>query len=91
MEIILTLVVFAALLLLLYRMQSKYVKYAYRVFAGLGIGIVFGAIIQMLFGADSSITQSVVEWLDIVWVRICSLLTNVGYAINLRFIGSSIY
>ena len=58
-------------------MQSKYVKYAYRVFAGLGIGIVFGAIIQMLFGADSSITQSVVEWLDIVglgYVRFLQML-----------------
>ncbi len=77
MEIILTLVVFVALLYLLYRMQSKYVKYAYRVFAGLGIGIVFGAIIQMLFGADSSITQSIVEWLDIVglgYVRFLQML-----------------
>jgi len=77
MEIILTLVVFIALLYLLYRMQSKYVKYAYRVFTGLGIGIVFGAIIQMLFGADSSITQSIVEWLDIVglgYVRFLQML-----------------
>ncbi len=77
MEIILTLVVFVALLYLLYRMQSKYVKYAYRVFAGLGIGIVFGAIIQMLFGADSSITQSIVEWMDIVglgYVRFLQML-----------------
>ena len=42
LEIFLTLVVFAALLFLLYRMQTKYVKYATRVFTGLGIGILFG-------------------------------------------------
>lgn len=77
LEIILTLVIFAALLFLLYRMQAKYVKYAYRVFAGLGIGIVFGAIIQFLFGADSSVTQGIVEWLDIVglgYVRFLQML-----------------
>ncbi len=77
MEIFLTLVVFAALLFFLYRMQAKYVKYATRVFTGLGIGIVFGAIIQMLFGADSSITSGIVEWLDIVglgYVRFLQML-----------------
>lgn len=77
MEIILTLLVFAILLYFLYRMQTKYVKYAYRVFAGLGIGIVFGAIIQMLFGADSTITQTLVEWLDVVglgYVRFLQML-----------------
>src|SRR5690625_4248787 len=77
MEIILTLIVFAVLLYLLYRMQTKYVKYAYRVFTGLGIGIVFGALIQMFFGADTSVTQSIVEWLDIVglgYVRFLQML-----------------
>lgn len=77
LEIFLTLVVFAALLFLLYRMQTKYVKYATRVFTGLGIGILFGAIIQMMFGADSSITSGIVEWLDIVglgYVRFLQML-----------------
>src|SRR5699024_6868861 len=77
LEIILTLIVFIVLLYLLYRRQVKYVKYSYRVFAGLGIGIVFGAIIQLLFGVDSSITQTVVEWLDVVglgYVRFLQML-----------------
>ena len=77
MEILLTLAVFAALLFFLYRLQTKYVKYAHRVFAGLGLGIVFGAIIQMIFGADASVTQSIVEWLDIVglgYVRFLQML-----------------
>jgi len=77
LEIIFTLIVFAILLFILYRMQTSYVKYAYRVFAGLGIGIVFGAVIQLIFGADSSITQSLVEWLDIVglgYVRFLQML-----------------
>lgn len=77
MEILLTLIVFAILLFILYRMRTKHVKYATRVFTGLGIGIVFGAIIQIIFGADSSITQSLVEWLDIVglgYVRFLQML-----------------
>ena len=77
MEILLTLIVFAILLFILYRMRTKHAKYATRVFTGLGIGIVFGAIIQIIFGADSSITQSLVEWLDIVglgYVRFLQML-----------------
>src|SRR5699024_12510917 len=77
LKLILTLFVFAILLFILYRMQIKHVKYSYRVFTGLGIGIVFGAIIQLIFSADSSITQSIVEWLDIVglgYVRFLQML-----------------
>jgi len=47
-------------------MQKTHVKYAYRVFTGLGIGIVFGAIIQFIFGAGSSSTETIVGWLDVV-------------------------
>src|SRR5699024_10837474 len=58
-------------------MQYKHIKYSYRVFTGLGIGIVFGAIIQRIVGADSSTTQSLIEWLDIVglgYVRFLQML-----------------
>lgn len=77
LEIILTLIVFAALLYVLYRMQKNYVKYAYRVFAGLGLGILFGAVIQMFFGADGSTTAMAIEWIDVVgsgYVRFLQML-----------------
>jgi len=77
LEIIFTLIVFLVLLFILYQMQAKHIKYSYRVFTGLGIGIVFGAIIQLIFGADSSTTQSLIEWLDIVglgYVRFLQML-----------------
>jgi len=66
MGIFLTLAIFVGLVYLLYRMQKTHVKYAYRVFTGLGIGIVFGAIIQFIFGAGSSSTETIVGWLDVV-------------------------
>ena len=77
MEVILTLAVFAILLYFLYYLRSKYVKYSYRVFAGLGIGIVFGVIIQLVLGAESGTTQSIIEWMDIVglgYVRFLQML-----------------
>lgn len=66
MEVILTLAVFVGLLYFIFRLQKKHVKYAHRVFTGLGIGIVFGALIQIFFGPDSQITTTIVEWLDVV-------------------------
>lgn len=66
MEVILTLAVFVGLLYFIFRLQKKHVKYAHRVFTGLGIGIIFGAIIQILFGPGSQTTTTIVEWLDVV-------------------------
>lgn len=77
MEIILTLGIFIALLFVLYRMQAKYVKYAHRVFTGLGIGIIFGAAIQLLFSADSATTTQLMDWINIVgsgYVRFLQML-----------------
>lgn len=77
MEIILTLALFIALLYFLYRMQKKHIKYSYRVFAGLGLGIIFGALIQLLFTADSSTTSQIMDWINIVgsgYVRFLQML-----------------
>ncbi|MDN6162068.1 MAG: cation:dicarboxylase symporter family transporter [Atopostipes sp.] len=77
MEIVLTLAIFIALLYFLYRMQKRYIKYSYRVFAGLGLGIIFGAVIQLLFSADSATTSQIIEWINIVgsgYVRFLQML-----------------
>lgn len=66
MEIVFTLIVFIALLYFIYTLQKRHVKYAKRVFIGLGLGILFGAIIQALFGADSETTMTIIDWIDIV-------------------------
>lgn len=41
----------AILLFFLYRLQEKHVSFTRRVFAGLGLGILFGAALQLLYGA----------------------------------------
>jgi len=66
MAVILTLAIFVALLYVLFRLQQIHVKYAKRVFTGLGIGVIFGVLIQILFGPDGETTSTIVEWLDVV-------------------------
>lgn len=47
-------------------MQKKHVSFSKRVFAGLGIGILFGLIINFLYGTSSEITANTIEWFNIV-------------------------
>lgn len=77
MAIILFLILFLVLLFGLYRLQKNYVPYSKRTFAGLGMGIVFGGIIQFIFGATSETTATLIEWIDVVgsgYVRFLQLL-----------------
>ncbi|WP_428909856.1 L-cystine transporter [Niallia sp. Krafla_26] len=64
--IIVNLIVFIALLALLVIMQKKHVSFSKRVFAGLGLGIVFGYILHLIYGMDSEATTGTIEWVNIV-------------------------
>lgn len=66
MEIAIVLAVFVAGLVLINRLSARHVKYSHRVFLGLGLGILFGGFIQLLLGAESSSTQTAMEWINIV-------------------------
>ncbi|MCA1319403.1 L-cystine transporter [Bacillus tianshenii] len=50
----------------LYKMQKNGVSFAKRVFAGLGIGIVFGLGLQYAYGADSEVLAGSIDWFNIV-------------------------
>ncbi|MBM4761479.1 L-cystine transporter [Bacillus sp. B15-48] len=61
----------------LYVMQKKHISFAKRVFAGLGIGIVFGYLLHLLYGAGSEITTGTIEWINVVgtgYVRLLQML-----------------
>ena len=76
-EVMITLAVFMLIMFFLWKLQQKHVKYARRVFIGLGIGIVLGGLIQLAFGSDSATTSSIIEWIDIVgtgYVRFLRML-----------------
>lgn len=87
-------------------MQRKHYKYTQRVFAGLGLGIVFGAIIQFVFGPDSATTTTIMDWIDIVgsgyvsflqmlvipliFVSLIRAFTQIEGGTNLKKIGGSV-
>lgn len=64
--IIINLVVFFALLVGVFFMQKKHIKFSYRVLIALGIGLVFGGIIQLLYGADSYVTTQTTGWMGLI-------------------------
>ncbi|WP_025730603.1 L-cystine transporter [Atopobacter phocae] len=76
-HIIFFLIVFTAILLSLYWMQKIHVPYSRRVLLGLIIGIIFGAIIQVVLGTDSDATKQIINWINLVgygYVRFLQML-----------------
>ncbi|MGL4820238.1 MAG: L-cystine transporter [Bacilli bacterium] len=63
----------------LYRMQKKYVSFSKRVFAGLGMGIAFGFLLQIAFGSDSEIVKTSADWFGIIgggYVRLLKMIVT---------------
>lgn len=58
--------VMLVMLAVLNRMAKKYVSFSKRVFAGLGMGIVFGTILQVVFGSGSNVVAESTNWFGIV-------------------------
>ncbi|MBO8164174.1 MAG: L-cystine transporter [Brevibacillus sp.] len=50
----------------LYFMQRKHVTFSKRVFAALGAGILFGFILQAIYGATSDVLKTSIDWFNIV-------------------------
>lgn len=63
---VLVVLVFAALLYVFYRMQKRHTKFSTRVFTALGAGIVFGGLLQLIFGIESKVVTQSMEWIGIV-------------------------
>jgi L-cystine uptake protein TcyP (sodium:dicarboxylate symporter family) len=55
-------------------MQKKHVSFSKRVFSALGLGLVFGYIIHLLYGADSKVTTGTIDWFNIVGTGYVKLL-----------------
>ncbi|MDR7078552.1 L-cystine uptake protein TcyP (sodium:dicarboxylate symporter family) [Neobacillus niacini] len=80
MNTILIIVNVAVLLLLMLGlrvMAKKHVSFSKRVFAGLGLGLIFGFIINLIYGIDSEVTTSSIGWFSIVGSGYVKLLQMV--------------
>ncbi|GIN86579.1 L-cystine uptake protein TcyP [Heyndrickxia sporothermodurans] len=75
--IIINIVVLLLLMIGLFIMQKKHVSFSKRVFAGLGLGIVFGFIIHLIYGTTSEVTNNTIDWFNIVGSGYVKLLQMV--------------
>ncbi|HWO76887.1 MAG TPA: L-cystine transporter [Bacillus sp. (in: firmicutes)] len=70
----------AVLLLLmagLFMMQKKHVSFSKRVFTGLGLGLIFGFLIHLIYGMTSEVTVRTIDWFNIVgngYVRLLQMI-----------------
>ncbi|MBT2756696.1 L-cystine transporter [Mesobacillus foraminis] len=75
--IIVNIAIFLLLIAGLFLMQKKHVSFSKRVFTALGLGIVFGYLIHLIYGIDSEITVGTIDWLSIVGSGYVKLLQMV--------------
>jgi L-cystine uptake protein TcyP (sodium:dicarboxylate symporter family) len=61
-----SLLLFGGALYLLVRLQQEHVKFGNRVFAGLGLGVLLGLIIQFALGAQASAVKLSLSWINLV-------------------------
>ncbi|MCW4629149.1 cation:dicarboxylate symporter family transporter [Marinomonas rhodophyticola] len=71
---ILNLAVFALLIALLFKLQKAKKTLSTQVFTGLGLGVVFGAALQFIYGVDSAANNETLEYVSIVGYGYVSLL-----------------
>ncbi|PEL14222.1 L-cystine transporter [Bacillus sp. AFS017336] len=50
----------------LYFMQKKHVSFSKRVFTALGLGLIFGYIIHLIYGTEHEVTVGTIDWFSIV-------------------------
>ncbi|WP_217424804.1 L-cystine transporter [Virgibacillus ihumii] len=72
--VIINIAVLLMLVGVLFYMQKKHFSFSKRVFTGLGLGIVLGAVLQMIYGAESEVLGQTGAWYDIVGRGYVSLL-----------------
>ncbi|MEF3351765.1 L-cystine transporter [Paenibacillus sp. GYB006] len=66
LQIIINVAVMLVLVGILYRMQKKHVSFTKRVFTGLGLGLVFGILLQVIYGATTGVVKTSVDWFSII-------------------------
>ena len=75
--IILNLIVFVGLIIGLVLLEHRKMKFSYRVMIGLIIGLLFGALLQLLYGMDNEILSKTVSWISLVgsgFVRLLQMI-----------------
>ena len=64
--VLINVVVLALLITFLYFLKTKHVKFSNRVFIALGLGILLGVVLQLIYGVDSENLIETVPWYNII-------------------------
>lgn len=75
---IINVAVLIALMAFLRFLNKKHVKFSNRVFAGLGLGILLGLALQLIFGATSDVVTNTVPWYNIIGSGYVKLLQMIA-------------
>ena len=75
---------------ILYKMQKKYMTFTNRVFAALILGVAFGAILQLIYGAESKVLEESLMWFSIIGDGYVNLLRMIVIPLIMVSITSAI-
>lgn len=71
---LINIIVLVIFIVILHMMARKHISFAKRVFAALGIGIVFGVLLHLVYGTHSNVITSTSDWFNIVGQGYVALL-----------------
>ncbi|MDG6521284.1 L-cystine transporter [Staphylococcus aureus] len=71
---LINIVVLVIFIVILHMMARKHISFAKRVFTALGIGIVFGVLLHLVYGTHSNVITSTSDWFNIVGQGYVALL-----------------
>lgn len=71
---LINIIVLVIFIVILHMMARKHISFAKRVFTALGIGIVFGVLLHLIYGTHSNIITSTSDWFNIVGQGYVALL-----------------
>lgn len=71
---LINIIVLVIFIVILHMMAHKHISFAKRVFTALGIGIVFGVLLHLVYGTHSNVITSTSDWFNIVGQGYVALL-----------------
>ncbi|GBZ67823.1 sodium/dicarboxylare symporter [Staphylococcus aureus] len=71
---LINIIVLVIFIVILHMMVRKHISFAKRVFTALGIGIVFGVLLHLVYGTHSNVITSTSDWFNIVGQGYVALL-----------------
>jgi L-cystine uptake protein TcyP (sodium:dicarboxylate symporter family) len=75
--VMINLVGMLALMYIIFQMQQRHLSFGKRVMTGLGLGIVFGLVLQWIYGPDAEVIKQSNSWFDVIgsgYVRLLKMI-----------------